>query len=152
MAALTAASQASVSAPPQTVEAQADIGAVEPATASQPNPPETGPPESSPPETGSATPEPPSDAPMIQPPRTGLPVSALSPAERPDDFLDPSPGTPPEPAAITAVNPDADVAANAEALSPEAAAGAACPPANGSGSSLHNSSSTPAKEPVSQHG
>src|SRR5579871_4065543 len=58
VAALAAASQASVSAPPQTVEASADIGAVEPAST-----------ESYPPAM------PPEPSPVILPPRTGEPVS-----------------------------------------------------------------------------
>ena len=84
VAALAAASQESVSAPAQTVEAQADIGAVE-STSPSPDPAESTYPEQYPPETSPAA-EATDGAPVIQPPQTGEQVSA----SRPDYFFEPS--------------------------------------------------------------
>jgi sec-independent protein translocase protein TatB len=122
VAALAAQSQASVSAPAQTVESTADIGAVEPSAASSY-------PEQYPQETAAA------DAPpTIQPPQTGEQVSASAPSAAVEQ-------------AISEVNPDADVAANAEEFAtpgePSRAEGP--PPTEGP-------SPTSPKEPVSQHG
>ena len=90
VAALAAESQASVSAPAQTIESTADIGAVEPSTTS-------GYPEQYPPETAATE-----AAPAIQPPQTGEQVSASPPFSAALEQ------------AVSEVNPDADVAANAE--------------------------------------
>jgi sec-independent protein translocase protein TatB len=102
-AALAAASQSSVSAPMQTVESTADIGAVEPPAASSY-------PQQYPAEAPSATLEPIEAAPVIQPPQTGEQVSA---SPRPDYYFQSSSDQSTD-AAMTEVNPEADVAANAE--------------------------------------
>ncbi len=85
VAALAAASQVSVSAPPQSVEAQADIGAVESPSALQ-VPAESTFPEQYPPETSPAAAEATDLVPKIQPPQTGEQVTA----SRPDYFFEPS--------------------------------------------------------------
>lgn len=144
IAALTAQSQASVSAPPQTVEAAADIGAVE-----APTPP--GYPESYPPESPAMATEQADAAPVIQPPQTGEQVSA-----RPDYHYGGHSGADSESAAATEVNPDADVAANAEEFSAGGTPVADCHPEPTSISSPETPSGsepdTPSKETVSQHG
>ncbi len=105
VAALAGQSQASVSAPAQTVESSADIGAVEPPAA-------TTYPEQYPAET---TPEGADVAPRIQPPQTGEQVSASA---RPDDNFGGSEGMA-ERGATADINSDADVAANAEEFTAE---------------------------------
>jgi sec-independent protein translocase protein TatB len=70
---------AEVQPPPQTIEAQADIGAVESPTAS-PYPGETTYPEQYPPESAASNPEQVSTTPRIQPPLTGEQVSAAPPS------------------------------------------------------------------------
>jgi len=157
IAALAAASQASVSAPAQTIESTADIGAVEPATASSY-------PEQYPPQTPSTSVEP---APVIQPPQTGEQVSATP---RPDYYFGTPGSAATDSAAMTEVNPDADVAANAEEFSASGSSGAEREPAAGAVSGPESASQaesatspnhpsdqdlspgTPSKEPVSQHG
>jgi sec-independent protein translocase protein TatB len=159
VAALAAESQASVSAPAQTVESAADIGAVEPATASAY--PEQYPAEGTVPnaELAGAS-EPAADAaladaapadavPVIQPPQTGEQVSA----SRPEYFYEP-PAAPAEPAAVAELNPEASAEANADsaiaetdpASHPNSAQRPNSVPAS------ENASSTPPKETVSQHG
>jgi len=156
VAALASTSQASVSAPAQTVEAAADIGAVEPPAAS-PSGAETTYPEPNPAET----PAPASDAtePTIRPPQTGEQVGA-SPvgASRPDYFF----GTPAEAnpeQALSEVNPEADAEANAAefaahaAANPEASAAPTPESESPSAAAPTNiDSASPPKEPVSQHG
>ncbi len=135
VAALAALSQASVSAPAQTVEASADIGAVEPPAASTY-------PEQYPAETPSTSAE--ADvAPTIQPPSTGEQIAAAGSSSGMSEQ------------AVTEVNPDADASANAEEFS--AAAGAAagevqCEPPAQSVHTPETTASTPPKETVSQHG
>lgn len=145
VAALAATSQASVSAPAQTVEAAADIGAVEPpAASSEAYSPEAPPPSAEP-------------APTIQPPRTGEQVSA----SRPEYHYGSSGNSAPESAAVAEVNPDADTDANAAGF--EAQAAAHSDPARDAGTAVAQTNSpvtdstspTPAgapKETVSQHG
>ena len=153
VAALAAQSQASVSAPAQTVESVADVGAVE-----TPVPP--GYPESYPSETPAARSESSDAGPVIQPPSTGETVGAGGSSERPDYYFQP-----PEPVAASEVNPDADVAANAEEFTAVGASGsethAAAPEPAGNepvagpetaSASAPNPSGTSAKETVSQHG
>jgi sec-independent protein translocase protein TatB len=79
VAALPAPAPAEVQAPAQTIEAQADIGAVESPTAS-PYPGETNYPEQYPPESAASNSEPVSTTPRIQPPLTGEQVSAAPPS------------------------------------------------------------------------
>lgn len=136
VAALAAQSQASVSAPAQTVEASADIGAVEPPAASAY-------PEQYPAETSSTTSEAAGAIPGIQPPRTGEQVSAEAPYPTALEQ------------AVTEVNPDADASANAEGLSAESRTVSGDVHREPQGNSIHNpetESSTPPKETVSQHG
>jgi sec-independent protein translocase protein TatB len=151
VAALAATSQSSVSAPAQTVEAAADIGAVEPPAALSSGA-ETSYPEPYPAET----PEPASDAtePTIRPPQTGEQVSA----SRPDSFFGtPADATPEQ--ALSVVNPEADAEANAAefaahpAANPEVSA-APTPEAESPSPAAptHIDSPSPPKEPVSQHG
>jgi sec-independent protein translocase protein TatB len=162
VAALASASQASVSAPAPTVEAQADVGAVEPPTAG------SGYPEGYPPETAASGSEPAAlsePAPVIQPPQTGEQVSA----SRPDYHFESS-GS--EQAIAAEVNPEADAEANAagveardganveESADPSAANGRSggsvtnpeppTPPNHPNDQDL--SAGTSSKEPVSQHG
>jgi sec-independent protein translocase protein TatB len=141
VAALAAESQASVSAPAQTVEASADIGAVEPATAS--TYPEQYPAEeaaASAESVGASEPAPDAAAavagsaaaaPVIQPPQTGEQVSASLPLME---------------QAMAEINPEADAAANAEEFA-AAPSGAKDPAPNN-----EIPSPTPPKETVSQHG
>ena len=144
VAALAAQSQASVSAPAQTVEASADVGAVEPPAASAY-------PEQYPAESQPVAAEATEAAPTIQPPSTGEQVSTSS---RPDYYFETPAATTDDTAALNEVNPDADASANAEGLAPvnETAKSAECEsPAN----SIHNpetESPMPSKETVSQHG
>jgi len=168
---LAAASQASVSAPPQTVEAAADIGADEaPEGSSEPHRSET---------SASSS----EDTPTIQPPRTGEQVSASS---RPDYYFESSETSASEAAAAAEVNPEADAEANAAGFEAQAGAHAVSDPAAGGAESQtaeaaetfespapskqpsdedrspgnptnHSSDQdlspgTPRKEPVSQHG
>ena len=131
-------SQASVSAPGQTIEAQADVGAAEAPTAgSEPYPPES--------PISSSEP-----APTIQPPRTGEQVSGSAPFS----------------ATEGEVNPEADAEADAAEIEARAAgieAQAAAPASNGAVSSAplpghpdqpngQDPSLGSPKEPVSQHG
>ena len=155
VAALAAESQASLSAPPQTLDAGADINTVAaPSASAEPDSPET-----------SLSSEP---APTIQPPSTGEQVSTSA---RPDYFFE-SPA--PEPAIAAEVNPEARVEANVATVAAGETAGVEAgalpgtangqsvnpPPANpeSSNSSNHHPGSqdlspgTPSKEPVSQHG
>ena len=143
VAALAAQSQASVSAPAQSVEASADIGAVEPSAAS--NYPEQYPAEAAPAEA--ATPE---AVPTIQPPQTGEQVSA----ERPSYYYETSEAAT-DLNAIAEVNPDADAAANAEGLTPGNDAALPKVECESPAPAIHNPEtgpSTPSKETVSQHG
>lgn len=152
VAALAASSQASVSAPAQTVEAQADIGAVE----SSPPSPSSGEstyPEQYPPETTA----PGSDAsePTIRPPETGEQVSA----SRPDYFFESPAAVAAESTAVAEVNPEATVEANAASAFMGGAAPEPGAPCNENGTlksdpipTPENESPTPPKEPVSQHG
>ena len=136
VAALAAQSQASVSAPAQTVEASADIGAVEPpATSTYP--------EQYPAEAPSTSAEATEAAPTIQPPSTGEPIAAAAPSSAMSE------------PAVTEVNPDADASANAEGFS--AVAGGTtgevqCEPPARSDHDPETTASTPPKETVSQHG
>ena len=151
VAALAAASQVSVSAPAQTVEAQADIGAVE-----SPNPSpaatESTYPEQYPPETSPAAAEATDTAPVIQPPQTGEQVSA----SRPDYFFEPS--TPAvEPEAVAELNPEASAEANAASAVMGATSTEAGARHGANGAIPSNSVPTPEpppppKEPVSQNG
>ena len=148
--ALAAESQASVSAPAQTVESTADVGAVEPATASTY-------PEQYPADEGAASSEPAAASaeaiPVIQPPQTGEQVSA----SRPEYFYEP-PAATAESAAVVELNPEASAEANADS----AMTGAAAEPAAARDqNSTHPPNSVPAaedvaptppKETVSQHG
>jgi sec-independent protein translocase protein TatB len=154
VAALAAESQASVSAPAQTVESTADVGAVEPATASAY--PEQYPAEGAVPSAEPAgASEPAADAapaevaPVIQPPQTGEQVSA----SRPDYFYEP-PAAPAKPAAVAELNPEASAEANADSAIAETDTARnpdSVPPSN-SVAAPENASSTPPKETVSQHG
>ena len=125
VAALAAESQASVSAPAQTVESTADIGAVEPSAASTY-------PEQHLAETPSGTPQPAEDAPVIQPPQTGEQVIAST---RPTYHFDASAtedayaGAIADATAMNEVNPDADVAANAEEFAANGSLAIGQPPA-----------------------
>jgi len=144
VAALAAPSQASVSAPPQTVEASADVGAVEPPAASTY-------PEQYPAETSSTASEAADGVPTIQPPQTGEQVSAA----RPDYFFSDSSSAHTDGAGLSEVNPDADVAANAEGLTAESQTASEGVQSEPPASSIHNPEtepSTPPKETVSQHG
>ncbi len=141
VAALAAQSQASVSAPAQTVEASADIGATEP-----PVPP--GYPESYPAETASSEAAQTDAAPVIQPPQTGEQVSAAARIARPDYYFAED-GS--ERAATAEVNPEADVAANAEGLA-AGSASAECPPPAEPAPGAETPIPAPSKETVSQHG
>jgi len=151
VAALAAEAQASVSAPAQTVESSADIGAVEPATASAY-------PESYPPEGTGGGEAPASEAapagaaPVIQPPHIGEQVSAA----RPEYFYEP-PVSPPEPAAVAELNAEASAEANADsaitgAAETDAARDPNPVPPSHSVAAQENASPTPPKETVSQHG
>lgn len=144
-AALAAQSQASVSAPAPTLEASADIGAVEP-----PVPP--GYPEQYAAETSAPAAEQTDTAPVIQPPSTGDQVSASARIAHPDYYFQPSETAGPEPAA-TEVNPDADVVANAEGLSSGTAPVGTMTVASPEPTPVaENAHPTPSKETVSQHG
>jgi hypothetical protein len=160
VALLAAESQASVSAPAQTVEAAADIGAVESPT-SPSSPGESTYPEPTPAEM----PAPAADVAelTIRPPQTGEQVSA-SPAgaSRPDYFYE-TPAAGAEEPAPSEVNPEADAEANAAEFEAHAAAGpaaasaevspASTPEAESPSESATNvDSPSPPKEPVSQHG
>jgi sec-independent protein translocase protein TatB len=170
VATLAATSQVSVSAAPQTVEAAADIGAVEaPAASSEPYLPETS--------VSSSE-----DMPTIQPPRTGEPVST---SQRPDYYFESSETSGSEAAVVAEVNPEADADANAAGFEAQVAAQGASGPGDGAAESqiaepskelgspvtsqhptdedlspgtLNHPSDedlspgTPPKEPVSQHG
>lgn len=146
-AALAASSQASVSAPTPSIEAQADIGAVEPPTASS-SEAETKAAEAYPPETSEA------DSvykiPHLQPPRTGEQVSASAPFS-----------TAASEEAVVELNPEADVAANADSVEAHTAVNGrsdttpdgtvnAEPVTTATNGDIE--SSTSSKEPVSQHG
>jgi sec-independent protein translocase protein TatB len=146
-AALAAASQASVSAPAQTVEAQAAVGAVEAPTAATGDP-EAPAAQADAPYEAPAVSEP---APIIQPPSTGEQVSASA---RPDYYFESSESAP---AIAAEVNPEANTDANAQAVEAQSAAsiepGASSVAANGhSGGASPNPESPEPKEPVSQHG
>ncbi len=110
VAALAAPDQASVTAPAQTIEAQADIGAVEPSTAPSPYPGEGSYPEQYPPETHAAAAQPASTELRIQPPQTGEQVSASA---RPDYYFESSGAAAGEAAAPSELNPEAGAEANA---------------------------------------
>ena len=143
--AIAAQSQASVSAPAQTVESTADIGAIEPtATSSYP--------EHYAPQTASAAPDPTEGGPVIQPPQTGEQVSASSP--RPDYYFEGSGATAADSAAMTEVNPDADAEANAEGLAATSEPASAVVESHSPSAPGHTpeNQSTPSKETVSQHG
>ena len=135
VAVLAAESQASVSAPAPTVEAQAAMGAIEAPTASGYLEGE-----------GSSS----SAEPVIQPPRTGEPVSAGAAFS----------------GAVAEVNPEADAVANAagveaQAEGPAESSTSLDTPVNGAGPNRESldhrsdqdlSPGAPGKEPVSQHG
>jgi sec-independent protein translocase protein TatB len=149
VAALAATSQASVSAPAQTVEAAADIGAVEPAAASSSSAESTYP-EGYSAETPAAAPE--TTEPTIRPPQTGEQVSA----SRPDYFYEAPPDTAAE-QALSEVNPEADAEANAAGFEAHAAAKpesspAPTPAVDSPSAGLNADPTSPPKEPVSQHG
>jgi len=155
VAALAASSQASVSAPAQTVEAQADIGVVEPSAASPP--PESIYPTQYPAETSVATPD--ASEPTIRPPQTGEQVSA----SRPDYFFAPPAAVAAESAAVAEVNPEAGAEANAAGIEAHAPANPEVNPGSGpapdpghdsqsAGAATNIDSASPPKEPVSQHG
>jgi sec-independent protein translocase protein TatB len=145
--ALAAQSQASVSAPAQTIESVADVGAME-----TPTPP--GYPETHAAEASSAKTEEGGDVvPTIQPPSTGQQVSATSRSAYDIQASEASAGTD--------VNPDADVNANAEEFVAAGTAGEVAPPAPepasqeakfASDNPSVNPSGTSAKETVTQHG
>jgi sec-independent protein translocase protein TatB len=147
VAALAASSQASVSAPAQTIEAQADIGAVEPSTASS-SEGKTKSPEPDLQESSISEPESIDKAPNLQPPRTGEQVSASAPFAAAAGE-----GT-------AELTPEADVAANAESVEAKIASNgqpsstpveSAATPGVLPASSEIESPASP-KEPVSQHG
>jgi sec-independent protein translocase protein TatB len=146
VSALAATPQASVSAPAQTVESTADIGAVEPATASEY-------PEQYPPETPAGSFEPADTAPVVQPPQTGEQVSA----PRPDYFYEPA-AAPAEPVAVAELNAEASAEANADsavtrsAAEPDPAGEQKSGQPSNSIPAPENESPTPPKETVSQHG
>src|SRR4051812_34619540 len=154
IAVLAAESQASVSAPAQSVEAVADIGAVEPATVSSSDSGTTYSEQYSA-ESSASSSELAETPPIVQPPLTGEQVSASSPFTAAEAVA-------PEATeqAVSEVNPDADAAANAEGLaagSDPALGGADCQsPAqstlNSETTVLPGVSPTPPKETVSQHG
>ena len=160
VAALAAVSQASVSAPAQSVEAVADIGAVEPATVSSNDSGQTYSEQYSPESTASSsepaeTPRQAETPPIVQPPLTGEQVSASSPFAAAEAVAPESMEQ-----AVSEVNPDADVAANAEGLaggSEPVSGGADChsptqSTLNSETTALPGVSPTPSKETVSQHG
>lgn len=178
VAALAPPAQASVTAPAQTIEAQADVGAVEPSTAASSYPGEGSYPEQYPAETSAAPAEPATGEPAtgepatgelriqprIQPPQTGEQVSASA---RPDSDFEPSAAAAPEAAATTELNPEASAEANAASVEANPAfidananvaehceSGTAPAPDTTVQSALSHQteSSTPPKEPVSQHG
>ena len=147
--ALAAQSQASVSAPAQTVESVADIGAVE-----TPTPP--GYSATSEEETGVAKSEEFDGPPTVQPPSTGEQVSAAGSIGRSAYDIQASESSP-----ANDVNPDADVTANAEEFTAAETAVEPATPAPGtaprgvestSGNASPSASGTSAKEIVSQHG
>ena len=148
--AMVAASQASVSAPAPSIEAQADIGAVEPATASA-SEPEVQAAEAYPPATSASDQEPDSiyKIPHLQPPRIGEQVSGSPPF-----------ATAPAPEDAAELNPEADVEANADSIEAIAAAESqsgttpdgTVSAGDTSTASATAESSTSSKEPVSQHG
>ena len=151
VAALAAQSQESVSAPAQTVEAAADVGAVEP-----PVPPGYADPYASEASTAGTDAAEPASAEatlVIQPPSTGEQVSAVRPEYHFDSL---------ESNSTTEVNPDADVAANAEEFAASGGSAKESQPASEPGPSAEvaaipeagsqNAPGTSAKEIVSQHG
>jgi sec-independent protein translocase protein TatB len=147
VAALAASSQASVSAPEQTIEPQAGIGAVEPSTASS-SEGETKSPEAYPQETSTSEPESIYRIPHLQPPRTGEQVSASAPFAAAADEV------------TAELNPEASAAANAESVEAMAASNGqpsstpiepTSTPGGVPASSEIESTASP-KEPVSQHG
>lgn len=145
-AALAASSQASVSAPAPSIEAQADIGAVEPPTAPS-SETETTAAEAYPPESPGA--DSPDTILQVQPPRVGEQVSASAPV---------SASAVQE--AVAELNPEADVTANADSVEAKTAANgrpfATPDETSGAGQVATTASdiesSTSSKEPVSQHG
>jgi sec-independent protein translocase protein TatB len=154
VAALAASSQESVSAPAQSVEAQADIGAVE-SPSESPYPGESKYPEQYPPETATAAWEPADAAPVIQPPQTGEQVSA----SRPEYFYEPSVPAAVEPTSVVELNPEASAEANAASAMTGAATTEPGAPCGENGAIQSNPVATPEtasppppKEPVSQHG
>jgi sec-independent protein translocase protein TatB len=159
--ALAAESQASVSAPAQTVESTADIGAVEPSAASSY-------PEQYEQDAQPAAWEAAEATPVIQAPQTGEQVSASA---RPSYHFDASASTAADEAAMNDVNPDADVTANAEEFAANGSGAVARQPAEEPSSpgieTLNHPSDehasdypsdrdlspgTPSKEPIGQHG
>jgi hypothetical protein len=93
------------------------------------------------------------ETPVIQPPQTGEQVSA----SRPGCYFDAAENTGDDASALTEVNPDADAAANAEGLAASSLAASTATEADGEPAakpsvSGDSASSTPSKEPVSQHG
>jgi sec-independent protein translocase protein TatB len=146
-AVLAASSQASISAPTPSIEAQADIGAVEPPTASS-SEAETKSAEVYPPET--SEPDSVYKIPHLQPPRIGEQVSASAPF---------SAGGTEE--AVAELNPEADVAANADSVEAHSAVnGRSGTTPDGTvsvepvspASTADAEPSTSSKEPISQHG
>jgi sec-independent protein translocase protein TatB len=137
VAALPAPAPTEVPAPAQTVEAQADIGAVESPTAS-PYPGETTYPEQYPPESAASNSESVSTTPRIQPPLIGEQVSAAPP----------SAVAPQEAGSADAVSSEDNAAVVPERISApvEDASAQAIPVA------APQIESPSPKEPVSQHG
>jgi sec-independent protein translocase protein TatB len=150
VAALAATSQESVSAPAQSVEARADIGAVESPSGS-PDAGESTYPGQYPTETPAAGSEAGDGTPVIQPPQTGEQVSA----SRPEYFYEPTATAEVEPTAVAELKSEASAEANAASLMTDAAGtgpveNAAIP--SDSIPTPNTESSASPKEPVSQHG
>jgi sec-independent protein translocase protein TatB len=145
--AMVAATQASVSAPAPSIEAHADIGAVEPATASS-SEFEAQAAEAYPPETSQSEPDSVYKIPHLQPPRIGEQVSGSAPfTAATEDAAE--------------LNPEAHVEANADSVEGLAAANGQ-PGASPEGTVRAGDAppspadvvepSISSKEPVSQHG
>jgi sec-independent protein translocase protein TatB len=148
-AAMVAATQASVSAPSPSIEAQADIGAVEPATAFS-SEAEAQAAEVYPPATSALEPDSVYHIPHLQPPRIGEQVSGSAPFTAVAAVED-----------AAELNYEADVEANADSVEAMAAANGQSGATPGGTASAGDASSasaaavepsTSSKEPVSQHG
>jgi sec-independent protein translocase protein TatB len=147
-AAMVAATQASVSAPAPSIEAQADIGAVEPPTASSSEAEATAA-EAYPPATSASEPDSVYHIPHLYPPRIGEQVSGSAPFTAAAAVED-----------ATELNHEAHVEANADSVEAMAANGQSGATPDGTVSAEDTSPasapivepSTSSKEPVSQHG